>query len=255
MSQDERTEVRWTYTPANLFETSYQTAIEDGDLLIADGTVTLTLKQPAPAPDRSLVERVESQIQDILNSMRVLNHCDYELYGPTIAQFRADGSTQRCDFQRVRRVVSKRRASWHVDVIQRGEDGNIIQDTKAERIEEQTQFVELAKKHSASDLLLPRLLQSYGNAIKDPANELVHLYEIRDRLAKIQDRLEITKTVWNRVGYLANKPPIKQGRHRGNQIANLRDATSAELQEARKHSQALIRAYMEYLECLEREPK
>lgn len=90
-------------------------------------------------------------------------------------------------------------------------------------------------------------------SVKDPDNELVHLYEIGDALAKkfgdaVRAKLGITRAQWSRFGRLANNEPLRQGRHRGKNAGNLRDATEGELQEARGIARTMIEAYLQFLE-------
>jgi hypothetical protein len=83
----------------------------------------------------------------------------------------------------------------------------------------------------------------------DPANELVHLYEIRDALSekfgsqsKARRELVITREQWNGLGALADRAPLREGRHRGKHPGRLRDATSEELNEARSIAKSMIHA-------------
>jgi pimeloyl-ACP methyl ester carboxylesterase len=89
---------------------------------------------------------------------------------------------------------------------------------------------------------------SFNALGKDPDNELVHLYEIRDalteRLPDARTKLGITRSEWSRFGQLANDEPLRQGRHRGTNVGNLRDATEGELQEARRIARKMIEAYL-----------
>ena len=91
------------------------------------------------------------------------------------------------------------------------------------------------------------MLDSYSRAVEDPANESIHLYEIRDALAahytshrKARAALGIEPGEWDRVGVLAIVEPILQGRHRGHS-GNLRPATHEELLEVRQ----IVRRWIE----------
>jgi hypothetical protein len=97
-------------------------------------------------------------------------------------------------------------------------------------------------------------LNSYKAAVDDPANELVHLYEIRDALAghyggdaAARAKLGISEKEWKRLGILANDAPLKEGRHRGRHSKKLRHATAAELDEARKIARGWITAFADQL--------
>ncbi len=122
-----------------------------------------------------------------------------------------------------------------------------------ERIERR---IELAQRASVfiTDTVANAILRSYSAAVNDPKNELVHLYEIRDALSQhfggesaATTALQISSAQWSRLGQLSNNEPLTQGRHRGKQLGVLRDATNAELTEARDIARAMIESYLAYL--------
>ena len=99
------------------------------------------------------------------------------------------------------------------------------------------------------------MLRSYDAGVRDPTNELVHLYEIRDALSAkfggesaARATLAITASQWSRLGQLCNNEPLCQGRHRGKTGEVLRDATEAELAEARGIARAMIEAYLQRID-------
>jgi hypothetical protein len=61
-----------------------------------------------------------------------------------------------------------------------------------------------------------------------------------------RQKLRITKTDWSRLGELANDAPLKEGRHRGGH-SELRHATAAELDQARKIARCLIEEFANQL--------
>jgi hypothetical protein len=116
-------------------------------------------------------------------------------------------------------------------------------------------LAELAERYSPQDKVVASMLASYNRAVNDPGNELVHLYEIRDALLTrfggesiAQKTLAINSRQWSRLGQLANNDPLRQGRHRGKKLGELRDATESELKEARSIAFKMIEAYLNYLE-------
>ncbi len=127
-----------------------------------------------------------------------------------------------------------------------------MQDSKAERIKGDTKFIDSLLPKLFRSAILRALLDSYNAAVGDPSNELVHLYEIREALARhfggdteARRRLRIEED-WKRLGYLANQAPLKEGRHRGRH-SNLRHATTAERDEARKIARHLIEVFANQL--------
>ena len=146
-------------------------------------------------------------------------------------------------------------ATSFADLIITDAAGNIISDTRQERLQRRDRFAELAAKYHQSDTTASGILCSFDTAVRDPDNELVHLYEIRDALSRrfggdraAKQELVISNSRWSELGRLANAEPIRQGRHRGEYVGALRDATPDELNEVQSIAVQMIEAYLEYLE-------
>ena len=112
------------------------------------------------------------------------------------------------------------------DFVHRDAAGNVLRDTKAERIAEHVAMLDAVAPKLARSATLRELLRSYSRCVSDPSNELVRLYEIRDALAthyggeqNACTALNISRPEWRRLGVLANVEPIEQGRHRGQHVA------------------------------------
>ena len=136
------------------------------------------------------------------------------------------------------------------DAIVRDSLGNVVRDTKAERIADHTRFLDDILPKVAHSPILESMLASYHAATEDPKNELVHLYEIRDTLAKhygneqaARQSLGISRREWQRLGVLANVEPLREGRHRGEHPLSRRPASAAELEEARGIARRWIAAF------------
>jgi hypothetical protein len=139
-----------------------------------------------------------------------------------------------------------------VDIQVKDKDGNIISDSKRERIEKKKSLAELVSTRRGNDAFLGPMLRSHAAAIRDPNNELVHLYEIREALSTkfgganaARTALGIGNAEWSRLGQLCNDEPLRQGRHRGKTGGVLRDATDPELVEARGIARGMILRYLE----------
>ncbi|MCB2218743.1 MAG: hypothetical protein KQH59_22000 [Desulfobulbaceae bacterium] len=140
-----------------------------------------------------------------------------------------------------------------VDIVHKDAAGNVIQDTRKERIQRRIGFVKLAANH-LNNALAVALLRSYAAAVNDPRNELVHLYEIRDAPSRqfggeaaAKSAANISRAEWFRLGQLSNDEPITQGRHRGKSLGSLREATNEELTEARGIARKMIEGYLCHL--------
>ena len=244
-----KTVLEWAYQPADFFEFPYRMTMPDCEIQIQDGTVRVTLNSPLdPVPD-ALKSRIALEIEAIFRIRRLRTHKRFELKGSHTIQFAKDGG-RRIDMSGT--CVAK--ATVRADMIALDSAGNVVQDTRAERIAADARFVdELAPKISRSPLLKV-LVGSYSAAVEDPPDELTHLYEIREALARhyrddhrAQKTLGITKADWKRLGQLANDEPLQQSRHRGKHLPSIRPATEAELEEAREISRRLILAFAESL--------
>lgn len=242
-----KTVLEWAYEPATYFEATYNYANSDYELVVVDGKATAALSTPQNPVSSQTVQTIQDQLDAIFVARQLLIHKPYSLNGPNTYQYRDNGSKDvSVSIQAAVAIAT----AMSADVVITDANGNIIRDTKAERIVEHTQFLNLVAQKSR-DPLLQSLLRSYNAAVNDPANELVHLYEVRDALAKhfggeekAKKQLNITNAQWKRVGFLANKEPIEQGRHRGKHHQQRRPATTDELTEVRVLVRTWIESYL-----------
>jgi hypothetical protein len=197
-------------------------------------------------------EDLTKQIESRLHAVQIMTHKDFDLSKPSRTDLREDGIKNH--FLEIESCVITT-SLGSVDLIAKDKDGNVISDPKKERLNKQKKFAFLVNKHRNSDATLDQMIRSYHRAVKDPDNELVHLYEIRDSLLErfgskksAIKELGITNDEWDEIGRLANILPLKQGRHRGKAVGSLRDAKKVELEKARKSVSCLIVKYLEYLE-------
>lgn len=241
----EKTILEWQYEPTNYFEAPYSYSHSAYELVIKNGKVLATLTNPQEVVDPTLITAIEEKVKTILAGRQLLMHKPFTLGVRRTYQSRADG-TEGVMVHIARATVSMR--LMEVDVVVRDVTGQVTRDTKAERIAEYTSFLDVvaAKGHNP---VLKLLLASYSAAVNDPANELVHLYEIRDALvryfgdgSKAQKQLGITDAEWKRLGRLANAEPFEQGRHRGS-FTQKRPAEQHELDEARTIARKWIKAF------------
>jgi hypothetical protein len=65
----------------------------------------------------------------------------------------------------------------------------------------------------------------------------------------MREAVGVSRKVLSRFRQLCNTKPLREGRHRG-QNAVLRDATEAELNEARDTAQAIIEGYLRHLDTV-----
>jgi hypothetical protein len=82
----DRTELEWTYEPADLFDVPYERVEATWHLLVDRGRVRATLVAPQAQVDPGLEERIAQQVQRILLARQLQVHRANRLQGPSIWQ-------------------------------------------------------------------------------------------------------------------------------------------------------------------------
>lgn len=244
--------LEWNFTPPDYFEEAIEILRSDYAMNIANGKVEAKIESSMFDSNPSIRQVLHDSLNDRFLGVQLLTHRPYELSKSTIARLHPDGRRDTSiELESVCIVVSVR----SVDLRVTDKDGNVISDSKRDRIERKKSLAELVSTHRASDGLLGAMLRSYDAGVRDPNNELVHLYEIRDALSTkfggesaARATLAITAAQWSRLGQLCNNEPLCQGRHRGKTGEVLRDASEAELAEARGIARAMIEAYLQRID-------
>lgn len=245
-------QLEWKYSPESYLEEPISIPFEGGHLELKDGVAIAIIDPETYHADNSIREVLTRQIESRLHAVQIMTHKKFELSKPSRTDIREDGKKNH--FLEVKSCVITTGVGT-VDLVVKDKYGNIESDTKRERLDKQKRVASLLDKYRYCDATLDQMLKSYQNSVKDPDDELVHLYEIRDALSErfgsqinaIQ-QLSITSAEWNEIGKLANGPPLKQGRHRGKAVGALRNAEIAELEKARTYVVYLIEKYLHYLE-------
>lgn len=246
--------LEWDFSPSNYFEEPIEISRQNYMMTIDAGKATATIDYVVFNENPTLREEIQESLNNRFLGVQLFSHLPYELSKSKMIHVDADGGKHI--FLEINSVVMLMTAG-NLDLQVKDKHGNIISDSKRDRVGKKMNLAELVAKHKPKNPLVVALLHSYHTAVADPNNELVHLYEIRDALClkfgnenSVRKKLAITKGQWSDFGKLCNKLPLKQARHRGSFTGKLRDATESELAEARKISLAMIEAYLQYLEGL-----
>ena len=243
--------LEWTFSPKDFFEDEI-TIQRDGYVLsIKYGEVEARIDPVIYDNEHKMRDVLHKSLEDRFLGVQVLTHKPFELSKSSMHRLYSDG---RKDVTIFPESISITCTMGSVDFIVKDKDGNVVSDSRKDRINKKLEIAELAERHSA-DIVAAALLKSYKSSVTDPANELVHLYEIRDALSSCFsgersacDALNLDQNDWSNLGRLANHEPLKQGRHRGRSAGELRDATDAEINEARAIARNFVEAYLNYLE-------
>ncbi|MBN1509100.1 MAG: hypothetical protein JW955_19800 [Sedimentisphaerales bacterium] len=243
--------IEWIYSPANFFDEPVQIRHEHCDLTIEHGKITAKVDLGYGDPRPSLCDELHAELSSRFMGVQLLSPKPFTLSRASIRNQHPSGGQNT--FIEFVEVVGM--ASAHAEVTLTSRDGTVISDGRAERVRRARFLADLAAKCARSDVVAKRILQSYNNAIDDPNNLLVHLYEIRDALQthfgskkKAKGALKITEAQWSRLGILSSTKPLKQSRHRGQHLSGLRDATGEERNEAMAIAQTMIEHYFRYVD-------
>ena len=245
--------LEWDFDPPNYFEQSFEVVRDDYTLTVDSGKAKALIPAERFASDPSLRDRVHAALNDRFLAVQALSFRPYTL---------SDSRRVRIDPDGRRHVFMELKAATAIamggtaDIRYTSADGRTIVDTKAARIAEKREFAEQVERLRPRSPVLAGMLASFGAAARDPQNELVHLYEVREALAtELQGShvamriLEIPRDNWSRLGELCNEKPLRQGRHRGKMGVALRDATHEELEEARSLARSMLRSYVQRLQA------
>jgi hypothetical protein len=236
--------LKWDYSPAGFFEEPIYAKIGPSDLEIDNGKVEARTPASAFDSNPALGDALVDQIESYFQAMQAMTHRPFQLTVP--AKIRIDEKgTQSIDVA-LRDGLEMKSSQGTLEP----------EDVRRARLANQKRFRDLVAIHSA-DETLQVMIRAYGAAVRDPADEFIHLYEIRDTLkqrfggekrALVALGDGITETSWKKLGDLANDEPVRQGRHRGLKGLSLRPAKPEELKTARDAAVDLVNAYLAYLE-------
>lgn len=242
--------LEWQFSPPDYFEEPITISRKDYLMVIDSGHVKATIAAAVYDGDPSMRTSLHEALNDRMHGVQLLSHRPFELSKPTVIRLHPDG---RRDISVELEGGQLKLSGGVVDVQVIDKDGNVVSDSKRDRIEKKKSLAELVTTYRAGDVLLTSLLKSYDAGVRDPDNELVYLYEIRESLsahfggdASTRATLGLSSSEWSRFGHLCNSEPLRQGRHRGKSLGVLRDATEAELAEARGIVRGMIEAYLRH---------
>ena len=245
------TVLEWTYEPKGFFEESCNLPFSDGEIAIAAGVARGEFGAERYDEGQCFRDSAQEFLDSAFLAQQVQVHQHFTLSKAVAAREHADG---RRDCTVFLKPVALTMSLGQIDVIVQDEHGNVTTDTKAERLQRQVGF------HSKIMHLIPlhseikRMLQSFRNALNDPDNFLIHLFEIRETVVcyvqkpPVQhQQVNVSASDWSKFGRLANDEPLLEGRHRGKR-SELRKATSEEVRWALCFGQCLIEGYVQLLD-------
>jgi hypothetical protein len=243
----DRTKLLWHYTPVDLFEAPHEQEAGGVRLRVADGLAVATVSGPIPEPAEEA--RIAGVVEALFRARQLRVARRYELKGPELTEYSGGKAHITIRLEGATLVAT----GGQVDFVTRNAQGQVIVDTKAERIAAHTSEMQRVMEKAVRSPVLTAMLKSFSEAIEDRDNELLHLYEIRDALVAhfrselaARTALGISTNEWKQVGKLANGP-VDQGRHRGQFPEGRRPASPEELVEVRETCRHWIVKFADHL--------
>ncbi len=169
--------LEWTFSPPDYFETPIEILRDDYTMIIADGKAEAKIDSAIYDANPSMRAALRNALNYQFLAFQLFSHRKYELSNSTIIRDGFKEYILECGTATIKLTCGA------VDFKKWDKDGNVVVDTKRDRIEEKKRLADLINRHQADDKVLGLLLQSYYASRRDPNNELVHLYEIRDALS------------------------------------------------------------------------
>ena len=239
-----------TYSPADYLEEAVTLERPDYTATIQEGRIEVIFREPEPLPDADRQAAVHREVAQVFHARMILTGRSSEMTGLTLKRRYPDG---RADVWVSAASVIVVASVGAPDIIITDSEGNVVKDTKAERLADERKFQEQCLRH-VENPLLKELMASFSRAVADPGDRMTHLYEFRDALSRhfggereAKSTLGVTNTEWSDLGRIANREPIQESRHRGSHPA-LRQATEAEQTRVLEIARRMLRAYLDQLD-------
>ncbi len=246
--------LEWEFTPRDFFEEPETIERPNYALMIDDGKIKATFDAAVYDANPAIGEALGEELQARFLGANLINPKRFDLHGPYVTRLDPDGHRAVAITLGAAMVQA---VGLVVDMVTFDKDGNVISDTKRDRIEKRKLFAARVAAHR-DDPTLMALVKSRDAAVREPDIELVRFYEIGDCLQayfgssrkRACAELGIDRKRWGRLERLCNNQEVRQARHRGGSIGRYRDATQGELEEARAIAAEMIDRYLFYREAV-----
>jgi hypothetical protein len=245
---EETVEIQWAYAPADFFDEKIERNCDGYSVEIEGGRATARMSAAFYRPGGDFQHELAEELESYFRLWQLDRRKVVDIRGPSVRRIHPDGRTDitLC----VDGVVCVSEVG-EVNLISTDSNG-VVHDARREHFEDMKGLVEHKLRH-ASDPKAHRMLESHAGSIATPGEELVYLYEIWDALMEklaggrnAQSVLNISQEDLDTFNDITCERPLRQGRHRGRNDT-LRDATTEELDEARRIAKDMMEKYLSYL--------
>lgn len=241
--------LEWQFNPKDFFEQEVQCSILDAEVTFNYGKIEAHVPPNVFESEADFDAAIHEQVSRMFSGVQLVAKRKFKLTEPAITRLYPDG--RRGIYVKAKTGICFL-VGYPVDIVITRADGTRI-DSKAERIESKRELANRVAEYG-TDPHLSTMLASFKRAMEDRENTLIHLYEVLDTLSErfggkkhAMDALSIPNDLWSDLGRLANHEPVKEGRHRGKMVLNLRAATNVELDHCKSIAANLISRYVDFL--------
>ena len=245
--------LKWTYTPTDFLEVPLAITGPGYELTFKDGHGLGYIEPTAYPNDNSLRSQLQQQLIARFLAVQALTHKRFTLSNSQVNRIHPGGNSTIAFIEGT--VTMTIECAGQLDLVKFDAAGNVISDSKADRIKKTNELMQLAAKYALTDETTDAILRSYSAAVVDSQNEFIHLYEIVDALRRRfsgKDKAQAALKVgddWDRLHRISNDEPYNQGRHRGAHVGKLQDAPKEVLHEARGIARDLIERYLRMIDA------
>ena len=244
-----QTVLEWQYEPKSFFEEKCTIEYAGGHIAIQDGNARGEFEATFYEQGRAFRDAAHQLLTDVFLVQQIQVHTPYALTPPSMTREHSDGRRDATGFPET--LVVKVSLGDKIDIIHKDASGNILKDTRAERLNRHLSFRDDALKLKP-DKVLQKMMRSYKAALSDRNNLFLYLYEIRDALKEelgaeglVCEAVGVSISDWRKFGQLSNDKPLLEGRHRGKHTG-LGPATKYEITWALEFNQRLIEGYVAF---------
>ena len=140
--------LEWTFSPSDYFEGEIHLKRDDHNMVVTNGKVEAKIRPDAYDKNPNMRQRLHDALNDRFLGVQLLVRKPYELSDASMYRLHPDG---RRDVTLFVQSGVLRMSSGTVDLVVKDKNGNVISDSKKDRIEKKQALAELAQKHRSSD--------------------------------------------------------------------------------------------------------
>ncbi len=225
--------LEWSYTPDSYFEDEFETNLFLGNdqykMAIKKGKVEVHIDLLAYNQESNIHKRLYEKINNIFKARLLINSESFKIYRGSIVHIYYANGTKGVKIITEPAKAYAEGSKPLINSVVKDDKGNVLRDSRKERIDNNKEHFDLISRCESKDTFVISLLDCLDRAVNNEKHELVHLYEVIDALSNkfgsqqlARQSLSISRKDWSRLGELANDLPLKQGRHAGKKINELR---------------------------------